>query len=255
MGSSFVACSPPFGLGPLKPRLVVRRRSPLLSPLCSSCMGGTSQNDKLLQILPEDVALNEALECADDILRQGVPLLNATDSSSNQLTCTHLSHGLFPPAARIYKFIHSFVLFLLLFSLFLSFFLSFSVLPSFPPFFLSKFLFFFLPLWLTLLTSHVFGSLAIKRQPRYSVSFSFHWSNAPARATASPSILTLGKFLPILRRAFRHAGVVGISDIIVQPGMINVDFSDVRTIMSDAGTGTRRPPLSFDRHAFLLQAP
>uniref|UniRef100_A0A7S2RZU4 Plastid division protein FtsZ n=1 Tax=Rhizochromulina marina TaxID=1034831 RepID=A0A7S2RZU4_9STRA len=32
----------------------------------------TIANDKLLQILPEDVALNEALECADDILRQGV---------------------------------------------------------------------------------------------------------------------------------------------------------------------------------------
>lgn len=31
-------------------------------------------------------------------------------------------------------------------------------------------------------------------------------------------------------------GVVGISDIIVQPGLINVDFADVRAIMSDAGT-------------------
>ena len=31
-------------------------------------------------------------------------------------------------------------------------------------------------------------------------------------------------------------GVVGISDIIVKPGMINVDFADVRSVMSDAGT-------------------
>ena len=32
----------------------------------------TIANDKLLQILPESVPLNEALTCADDILRQGV---------------------------------------------------------------------------------------------------------------------------------------------------------------------------------------
>lgn len=31
-------------------------------------------------------------------------------------------------------------------------------------------------------------------------------------------------------------GVVGISDIIVKPGLINVDFADVRTIMRGAGT-------------------
>ena len=31
-------------------------------------------------------------------------------------------------------------------------------------------------------------------------------------------------------------GVVGISDIIVKPGLINVDFADVRTIMKNAGT-------------------
>lgn len=31
-------------------------------------------------------------------------------------------------------------------------------------------------------------------------------------------------------------GVQGISDLIVQPGLINVDFADVRTIMTDAGT-------------------
>jgi len=30
--------------------------------------------------------------------------------------------------------------------------------------------------------------------------------------------------------------VVGISEIIVRPGLINVDFADVRTIMGDAGT-------------------
>ena len=31
-------------------------------------------------------------------------------------------------------------------------------------------------------------------------------------------------------------GVQGISDLIVVPGLINVDFADVRTIMSDAGS-------------------
>ena len=30
--------------------------------------------------------------------------------------------------------------------------------------------------------------------------------------------------------------MVGISEIIVRPGLINVDFADVRTIMGDAGT-------------------
>lgn len=31
-------------------------------------------------------------------------------------------------------------------------------------------------------------------------------------------------------------GVVGISDIIVKPGLINVDFADVRAVMANAGT-------------------
>jgi cell division protein FtsZ len=45
-----------------------------------------------------------------------------------------------------------------------------------------------------------------------------------------------------LVEAFRAAddilrqGVQGISDIIVVPGMINVDFADVKTVMQDAGT-------------------
>lgn len=45
-----------------------------------------------------------------------------------------------------------------------------------------------------------------------------------------------------LEAAFRVAddilrqGVVGISEIIVRPGLINVDFADVRSIMQDAGT-------------------
>ena len=30
-------------------------------------------------------------------------------------------------------------------------------------------------------------------------------------------------------------GVQGISDLITMPGLINVDFADVRTIMSDTG--------------------
>jgi cell division protein FtsZ len=45
-----------------------------------------------------------------------------------------------------------------------------------------------------------------------------------------------------LREAFRVAdsvlgqGVQGISDLITMPGLINVDFADVRAIMTDAGT-------------------
>ena len=45
-----------------------------------------------------------------------------------------------------------------------------------------------------------------------------------------------------LQRAFSVAddvlrqGVVGISEIIIRPGLINVDFADVRTVMGDAGT-------------------
>jgi cell division protein FtsZ len=31
-------------------------------------------------------------------------------------------------------------------------------------------------------------------------------------------------------------GVVGISEIIVKPGLINVDFADVRTVMTNSGT-------------------
>ena len=31
-------------------------------------------------------------------------------------------------------------------------------------------------------------------------------------------------------------GVVGISDIIVRPRLMNVDFADVRSVMRDAGT-------------------
>ena len=31
-------------------------------------------------------------------------------------------------------------------------------------------------------------------------------------------------------------GVVGISDIIIQPGLINVDFADVRSVLQGAGT-------------------
>ena len=45
-----------------------------------------------------------------------------------------------------------------------------------------------------------------------------------------------------MNRAFAVAddilrqGVVGISDIIIKPGLINVDFADVRSVMSNAGT-------------------
>lgn len=30
-------------------------------------------------------------------------------------------------------------------------------------------------------------------------------------------------------------GITGISDIVVKPGLINVDFADVRSVMTDAG--------------------
>lgn len=33
-----------------------------------------------------------------------------------------------------------------------------------------------------------------------------------------------------------HQGIAGISDLITKPGMINLDFADVRTIMTDAGS-------------------
>jgi cell division protein FtsZ len=45
-----------------------------------------------------------------------------------------------------------------------------------------------------------------------------------------------------LNEAFAYAddvlrqGIAGISDLITQPGLINLDFADVKTIMSDAGT-------------------
>jgi cell division protein FtsZ len=33
-----------------------------------------------------------------------------------------------------------------------------------------------------------------------------------------------------------HQGISGISDLIIKPGIINLDFADVRTIMRDAGS-------------------
>ena len=44
-----------------------------------------------------------------------------------------------------------------------------------------------------------------------------------------------------LTEAFSYAddvvrqGVLGVSEVIVKPGLINVDFADVRTVMTDAG--------------------
>ena len=32
-----------------------------------------------------------------------------------------------------------------------------------------------------------------------------------------------------------HGAVRGIADLIIRPGMINVDFADVRTVMSEMG--------------------
>eukprot|EP00960_Hanusia_phi_P016470 485423-Hanusia_phi.AAC.1 len=39
-----------------------------------------------------------------------------------------------------------------------------------------------------------------------------------------------------LRNDILRQGVVGISEIIVRPGLINVDFADVRSVMADAGS-------------------
>ena len=33
-----------------------------------------------------------------------------------------------------------------------------------------------------------------------------------------------------------HSGIMGISEIIAKPGLINVDFADVRSVMASAGT-------------------
>jgi cell division protein FtsZ len=53
-------------------------------------------------------------------------------------------------------------------------------------------------------------------------------------------ILRQGAPLPItfiqLQTNQYHVGVVGISEIIIKPGLVNVDFADVRTIMGNAGT-------------------
>ena len=34
---------------------------------------------------------------------------------------------------------------------------------------------------------------------------------------------------------FLYAGVRGVTDLMVQPGLINLDFSDVKTVMSEMG--------------------
>ena len=41
-------------------------------------------------------------------------------------------------------------------------------------------------------------------------------------------------------------GVVGISEIIVKPGLVNVDFADVRAILRSSGTRHVSPPLPTD---------
>ena len=40
-------------------------------------------------------------------------------------------------------------------------------------------------------------------------------------------------------------GITGISDIVVKPGLINVDFADVRAVMTDAGPALMGMALSF----------
>src|SRR5699024_6052444 len=55
-------------------------------------------------------------------------------------------------------------------------------------------------------------------------------------------LLQLGDENLSMMEAFRaadevlHNGVQGISDLILIPGIINVDFADVRSVMSDAGS-------------------
>jgi cell division protein FtsZ len=44
-------------------------------------------------------------------------------------------------------------------------------------------------------------------------------------------------------------GVVGISEIIIKPGLINVDFADVRSVMSNAGTALMGIGLGFGKNA------
>ena len=59
-------------------------------------------------------------------------------------------------------------------------------------------------------------------------------SNPPPTHPSTPPIHSTH---PLHHSAYStHPSVVGISDIIVNPGLINVDFSDVRSVMSNAGT-------------------
>src|SRR5581483_8385152 len=92
------------------------------------------------------------------------------------------------------------------------------------------------------------------------VTTPFRFEGTPRRATAERGVEELraacdtvvvvpnDRLLEVLDRttpmvdAFRIAddvlrqGVQGICDLITMPGLINLDFADVRTIMSDAGT-------------------
>jgi len=79
-----------------------------------------------------------------------------------------------------------------------------------------------------------------------------------AQRAIRPIVIPNDRLLEVLDRstsmldAFKVAddvlrqGVQGICDLITMPGLINLDFADVRTIMSDSGTalmgiGSRRP--------------
>ncbi len=50
------------------------------------------------------------------------------------------------------------------------------------------------------------------------------------RASLTPSPLHSGAHLAVLQ------GVQGISDIITIPGLVNVDFADVKAVMCNSGT-------------------
>ncbi len=65
-----------------------------------------------------------------------------------------------------------------------------------------------------------------------------HADRDPERAAAARSVERRTTILEAFREADNvlRQGVQGITDLITIPGLINLDFADVRTIMSDAGS-------------------
>ena len=50
-------------------------------------------------------------------------------------------------------------------------------------------------------------------------------------------------------------GITGISDIVVKPGLINVDFADVRSVMANAGPALMGIGRGFGAHAWSTHGP